>query len=162
MSCAIQANRSELIIPVIRLVINGLQNAELFEQFFGGFSRDDPAQFFEAGAADVRNAAKFAQELLRGARTNAGNTIQCGFCLARGAALAVEGYGKAMRLVANLLNEMKYGRMMLKDNGLVLLAEDVENFFFFGDAGERLVDDLQRVESLGGGVELADAAVDQD
>src|SRR5580765_5816667 len=113
MSCAIQANRSELIILVIWMVINGSQNAELFEQFFGGFSRDDPAQFFEAGAADVRNAAKFAQQLLRGGRTNAGNPIQCGACLAGGAALAVERYGKAMCLVANLLNEMKNGRMML-------------------------------------------------
>src|SRR6476661_7642528 len=112
MPCAIQANRSELIILVTRPIFHGSWSAELFEQFFGGFSRDDLAQFFKAGAADVRNAAKFAQELLRGARANAGNPIQCGFCLAGGAALAVEGYGKAMCLVANLLNEMKNGRMM--------------------------------------------------
>ena len=74
----------------------------------------------------------------------------------------MEGYGKAMRLVANLLNEMKYGRMMLKDNGLVLLAEDVENFFFFGDAGQRLIDNLQRIQRLRSGVELADTAVDEN
>ena len=157
---AIQANRSELIILVIGLVFDGSRNAKLFEQFFGGFSWDDLAQFFEAGAADVRNAAKFAQELLRGTRTNAGNPIQCGACLAGGAALAVERYGKAMCLVANLLNEMKNGRMMLKENGLVLLAEDEENFFFFCDAGERLIDNLQRIEGLRGGMELADASVD--
>ena len=52
--------------------------------------------------------------------------------------------------------------MTVEDKGFVFLAVDVENFFFFGDAGEGLVDDLERIERLGGGVELADAAVDQD
>ena len=76
---AIQANRSELIILVIGLVFDASQNAELFEQFFGGFSRDDLAQFFEAGAADVRNAAKF-QQLLR-CVDQCREYQQCGFCL---------------------------------------------------------------------------------
>ena len=61
-----------------------------------------------------------------------------------------------------LLNQMKNGRMMLKDNGLVLLAEDVENFFFLSDAGQRLIDNLQRIKRLRSGVELADAAVDEN
>ena len=52
--------------------------------------------------------------------------------------------------------------MTVEDDGFVFLAVDVKNFFLLGDAGERLIDDLEGVEGLGGGVKLADAAVDQD
>jgi hypothetical protein len=100
---AIQANHYMLV----SLVINGLRRPEFLDNFLGSFSRNYLAQFFQAGAAHIRNAAKFTQKFLRGARTDSGNTIQCGFCLARGAPLAVKRYGEAMRLVANLLNEMK-------------------------------------------------------
>src|ERR1700685_2411513 len=52
--------------------------------------------------------------------------------------------------------------MVVEDDRLIFAAEDVENFFFFGDAGHRLIDDGKLVERFGGGVELADAAVDED
>ena len=96
---------------------------------------------------------------MRGARADAGNAIESGFCLARGTALPMECDGKAMRLVTDLLDEMKHRRMVFENDGLIFLAEDIKNFFLFGDAGHRLVDDLQRIEGLGGGVQLADATV---
>lgn len=143
----------------IALSLSGMQTAKFFEEFFSGFSRDDFAQFLQGGAADIGNAAEFVQEFLRGARADAGDAVESGFGLARGTALAVEGYGEAMRFVADLLDEMKDRRMMFENEGLIFLSEDVQNFFFFGDAGHGLVDDLQRIERLRGGVKLADAAV---
>ena len=52
--------------------------------------------------------------------------------------------------------------MAVELNRLVFLAVNVEDFFLFVDAGERLVDDGEGFEGFGGGVELADAAVDKD
>ena len=52
--------------------------------------------------------------------------------------------------------------MAVELDGLVFLAVEIEDFFLFGDAGEGLVDDGEGFEGFGGGVELADAAVDED
>jgi len=52
--------------------------------------------------------------------------------------------------------------MALEDDGFIFLAEDEKDFFFFGDAGHGLIDDLERFESLRGGVQLSDAAIDKD
>lgn len=137
-------------------------SAKLFVQFFCSFAGDDFAKFFKARAADIGNTAKFAQKFLRGTRADAGNAVESGFGLARGASLAMKGDGEAVRFVADLLDEMKNRRVGLEDDGLIFLAEDVEYFFFFSDAGDGLVDNLERIEGLRGGVKLADAAVDED
>src|SRR5580704_8376320 len=57
---------------------------------------------------------------------------------------------------------MEDGRMAVEYAGFVFLAVDIENFLFFCDGGERLIDDLQRFQSIGGGVQLTDPAIDQD
>ena len=36
------------------------------------------------------------------------------------------------------------------------------DFFFFGDAGDGLIDDFEFFEGLGGGVKLAEAAIDEN
>src|SRR6202789_787709 len=74
----------------------------------------------------------------------------------------MEGDGEAMSFVANLLDQMQHGRMMVEDHRLIFTTENVENLFFLGDAGHRLIDDGEFVEGFGGGVELADAAIDLD
>src|SRR5579859_2271761 len=107
--------------------MHGLRRPELLDNFLGGFSRDYLAQFFQAGAAHIRNASKFAQKFLRGARADARDSGERRFGLARGAPLAVKRNCKAMRLVADLLDEMKDRRVMLENDGLVFLAEDVQN-----------------------------------
>jgi len=129
---------------------------------FGVFAGDDFAQALQAGATNVRDTSEFAEQSLRSFWPDAGNFEQGGRGLSFASALTVEGYGEAMRFVPDLLNEMKNWRVAVESDWFVFLAVDVENFFFLGNAGERLVDDLERVESLGGGVELADTAVDQD
>jgi hypothetical protein len=50
---------------------------------------------------------------------------------------------------------------MVENDGVVFLSVDVDDLFALGDGGERLVDDFERFERLGGGVELSQAAVDQ-
>src|ERR1700721_2456148 len=57
---------------------------------------------------------------------------------------------------------MQDRRVVLENDRLVFLAEDVQNFFFFCDAGERLIDDLQRIKRLGSSVELADPTVNEN
>ena len=132
------------------------------QNFFRGFARNDFADFLHASALDVGDTAKFAQEFLGEFGADAGDFGECGFGLALAAALAVESDGEAVGFVADLLDEMQDRRMMVEDNRFIFLAEDIEDLFFFGDARERLIDNLQRVERVGCGMELADAAVDQD
>ena len=79
-----------------------------------------------------------------------------------GAAFSVEGDSKAVRLIADLLDEVQDWRVVVENDGLIFLTENVKNFFFLRDAGERLIDNLQRVERLGRGVKLADSSVDEN
>ncbi len=51
---------------------------------------------------------------------------------------------------------------MVERDRFVFLSVDVDDLFALGDGGQRLVDDLERLECLRGGVQLAEAAVDQD
>src|SRR6266478_3629244 len=132
----------------------------MLEDFLGAFPRDHGTEFLKSSAPNVGDAAKFAQQFLCGARAHSGASNEGGFGLALAAALAVKRDGKAVSPIANLLYKMQDGRVALENNRLILLSENVEDFFFFGDARERLIDDLQRVERLSRSVELADAAID--
>jgi len=93
---------------------------------------------------------------------HAGDLAQCRLRLPLPAPLAVERNRKSVGLIANLLNKVKDRRMPFQYNRLIFLAENVKNFFFFGDAGDRLIDDLQRFERLRRGVKLSNSAIDQD
>jgi hypothetical protein len=132
------------------------------EDFFGGFAGDYFGEGVEAGALDVGDAAEFAEEFAGGGWADAGDFAEGGFGLALGAAEAVESDGEAVGFVADGLDEMEDGVVAVEFDRLVFLAVEVEDFFLFGDAGEGLVDDGEGFESFGGGVELADAAVDED
>ena len=141
---------------------DGLGGVEVGEDFFGGFSGDDFGEGVDAGALDVGHAAKFAEELAGGGGTDSRDVAEGGFGLALGAAEAVEGDGETVGLVADLLDQVEDGVVAVELDGLVFLAVEVEDFFLFGDAGEGLIDDGERFEAFGGGVELAEAAVDED
>ncbi len=77
---------------------------EVGEDAFSGFAADDFAEAVDAGAAQICNAAKFAEEALLGFWANAGDFEKCGGGLALGAALAMKCDCEAMSFVANLLN----------------------------------------------------------
>jgi len=74
----------------------------------------------------------------------------------------VIGDGEAVRFVANALDEMQDRRAAVEDDGLVLLAVEVDDFFALGNGGEGLGGQPEGFEGFGGGVELADSAVDED
>jgi len=70
--------------------------------------------------------------------------------------------GEAMALVADELDEMENRRAAVEDDGLVFVAVEIDNFFALGDGGQWLAGETERFEGFGGGVELAQAAVDED
>src|SRR5438105_3487983 len=115
------------------LAVRGwFERLKMREDFFSGFCRHDFAEFFDAGALQIGDAAKLTQQLLNGARPDAGNVAESGFCLTLAAAVAVKGHRETVCFIANLLDEMKHRGVAVQNAGLVFLAKDVENFFFFG------------------------------
>src|ERR1700691_3628842 len=95
------------------------------------------------------------QQALAGAGAYAGDGEELGVAVAHLAALAVVGDGEAVRLVADALDQMQDGRAAVEDDGLVFLSVEVDDFFSFGDGGERLGGDAEGFQSFSGGVELA-------
>jgi len=71
----------------------------------------------------------------------------------------MKGHREAVGFVANLLDQLQHGRVTVKNDRFIFLAENVEDFFLLGDAGRGLIDDLQGFQSLGRGVKLAQAAI---
>src|SRR6187402_2633109 len=57
---------------------------------------------------------------------------------------------------------MEHGGAAVKDDGVVFLAVDVDDLFAFRDGRERLQCDAELFKSGVGGVQLAEAAVDED
>jgi hypothetical protein len=82
--------------------------------------------------------------------------------VAHGPALAVIADGEAVALVADELDEMQDRRAAVEDDGLVFIAVEIDDFFALGDGGQGLAGQAERLEGFGGGVELAEAAVDED
>ena len=79
-----------------------------------------------------------------------------------GAALPVIADGEAMALIANQLDKMEHGSAAVEDDGLVFVAVEVDDLFLLGDGGERLRSEAEGFEGFGRGVELAQAAIDED
>src|SRR5215472_11389355 len=100
------------------------------QNFFGAFSRNDGTQFFYARTLNIGDASKLLEQFLRGRWPNAGDFMECAMGLALAAALTVKSDGKAMCFIADLLNKMQHGGVMLQNDWFVLLAEDEEDFFF--------------------------------
>jgi hypothetical protein len=128
----------------------------------GGFAVDDCGEGFGGGGLDVAERAEVGEEALACLWADAGNVVELGVAVTHGAALAMIADSEAMALVADGLNEMEDGRAAVEDDGVVLLAVEVNDLLFFGDGGEGLRSEAELFEGFGGGVELAEAAVDED
>src|SRR5436190_24214014 len=102
------------------------------------------------------------QKAARRALAYAWNLPQLGRTVAYLPALAVEGYRKRMRFVADQLDQMQHRRVMIKDYLFILWPENVNNFFTLGNRRQRLIDDLQSRQSFSSGMKLSQSAVDQD
>ena len=70
--------------------------------------------------------------------------------------------GKAMAFVADELNQVEDRRAAVEDDGLVFVAVEIDDFFLLGDGGQGLRGEAERFQSFGRGVQLAEAAVDED
>ena len=57
---------------------------------------------------------------------------------------------------------MQNWRAAVENDGLVLVAVKVDDFFALGDGGQRLRSEAEGFERLGGSVQLAQAAIDED
>ena len=90
-----------------------------------------------------------------------GISQQFGRAVAHLAALAMEGHGKAVGFVANQLHQVQHRRMVIEHDRFIFLPVHVDDFFALGDRRQRLIDDLERFQCLGSGMQLAEAAVDQ-
>jgi len=111
---------------------------------------------------DVAEAAEVSEESPAGLRTDAGDGQQLGVAVAHGAALAMVADGEAVALVADELDEMEDGGAAVEDDGLLLVAVEIDDLFALGDGGQRLAGEAEGFEGLGGGVKLAQSAVDED
>ena len=129
---------------------------------FGGFAGDYSGQGFGGGLLYVSKAAEVSEEALAGLGAYAGDVEELRVAVAHGAALAMVADGESMTLVADGLDQMQDGRAAVEDYGLVLVAVDVDDLLALGDRGERLRGEAEELEGICGGVELAQAAVDED
>src|SRR5580658_3983716 len=89
-----------------------------------------------------------------------GDFQQFGRTIAHLAAFAMESQGETVSFVADELDQVQHRRMVVERDRIFFLSIDVENLFALGDSCERLINDLERFQRLGGGVQLAQAAVD--
>ncbi len=70
--------------------------------------------------------------------------------------------GEAVAFVADELDEMQHRRAAVEDDGLVFVAVEINYFFALCNGGQRLASQAEGFKGFGGGVELAESAVDQD
>src|SRR5260370_11738982 len=146
----------------IRIRLKGFRIAKLPENFLRVLSRNDAAQFFQPGSLNIGYAPKFVQEFLRRLSTHPGDFTQGSLRLPLSSPLPVKRYRKTVGLVANLLNQVQHRRMPLQHDRLIFLPQHVKNLLFLRDARNWLIDDMQRLERLRRGVQLADTTIDQD
>jgi hypothetical protein len=140
----------------------GFAGVEVGVDLLGGFGGDDGGEALETGGGNAAQAAEVLEEALAGTGADAGDGEELGIAVAHFAAFAMVSDGEAVALVANALDQMQDGGAAIEDDGLVFLAVEVDDFFSLGDGGEWLGGDAEGFKGGGGGVELADAAVDED
>lgn len=126
------------------------------------FAGDDGGERFGSGLLDVAQAAEVGEQALAGLRAYAGNVQQLGVAIPHGPALPVIADGETMALIANQLDKMEHGTAAVEDDGLVFVAVEIDDFFLLGDGGERLRGEAEGLERLGRGMELTQAAIDED
>ncbi len=110
----------------------------MLADFGGGGGAYDGGEGVGGGLLDAADGAEVLEEALAGAGADAGDGVELGVAVADLAAFAVVGDGEAVALVADLLDEMEDGGAAVEDDGVVFLAEDVDDLFAFGDGGEGL------------------------
>src|SRR5688572_6685489 len=75
---------------------------------------------------------------------------------------SMKGNRKPVTFITDLLDHLQDRRAPVEDHGLILSARNVENLLAFGDTGQWLIDDIQRIQGCLGRMQLADPPVNQD
>jgi hypothetical protein len=96
--------------------------AEVFDDLRRAFSGNGTAQFVYRRSPQVGDASVGLQEPLGSPWPNARDVQECAFGLAGSSTLAVEGDGKTVGFVANLLDQVQYGRMAVEHDRFVFLT----------------------------------------
>ena len=109
-----------------------------------------------------RRLPKWEMRRWRVWRPTPGMFKQLRIAVAHGAALAMVADGEAMAFVADELDEMQNGRAAVENDRLVFVSVEINDFFFLGDGSQGLRGEAERLQRVGRGVKLAEAAVDED
>ena len=129
---------------------------------FGDFVRHDGGEGLGGGLLHLAQAAEVSEKALAGLRADTGNGKNLGLAVAHGAALAMIADGEAVALVADELHQMQHRRMAVEDDRLLFVAVEVDDLLLFCNRGQRLRGQAEGFKGLGGGVKLAQTAIDQD
>ena len=121
----------------------------------------DRRQFLARGATDARQTAKLRQQRFSPARADAGHIVELRAKVAKRSRLAVKRDRKAMRLVANALDQQQR-RIVRRERDRVLAIAREQQLFLLRDPDRDQVGQSQRLERRVGGGELSFAAVDQN
>ena len=92
------------------------------------------------------------QQTPGGHLSDALNLAEFGGVVAHLAALAMEGDGETVGLIANLLDEQQNRGVAVEDDGLVLLSVEIESLLAFGERGDGLCGESEFFKGAGGGV----------
>src|SRR5271170_2441894 len=92
----------------------------------------DPRNFLDAQLPHLRNASKFAEQLLCGALPDARNVRERCPNARACAPLPMKSYGEAVRFIANLLDQMQDRRVRFENDWLILAPKHIKNFFLLG------------------------------
>ena len=120
---------------------------EMLPDRFSLWPLDDVLQFLDTRLANLRQRSKMRQELLCRFQADSFDLTKFRGKRSASAPFAMEGDGKTMAFIADLLNEPQDRRAPFQHYGLVLTARDVNNLFSLCDARQLLVDNVQFVES---------------
>ena len=106
-------------------------------------------QFPFAGPPDPGHTAEAAQKSLLPFLTDTRDIVQDGMKIPQRTAFAVIGHGKAVGLISNLLQQANGSGTFLQPQH-IFLTHDVNQFFFFRNAGQRQIFNTQLSECLVG------------
>src|SRR5207248_9460769 len=114
--------------------------------------RYNPLQVLHGRLANFRNGSEVGEQLLSRFQSDAFNLGKLGSQCPAAAALPMEIDGKAMALIPDLLDQPEDGWAAIEHDRIVFASRHVDDFFLFCDAGQRLIDNIQIIESRLGSV----------
>src|SRR5580765_5702969 len=127
----------------------------------GHFAADDRLELLPRRAPYAREASERRQERPPAPRADAGDVVELRVQIAHRPRAAMEGHGKAMRLVADALNE-EQTRLVRRERNRIVPVPRIQQLLLLGDADRHQIRETERLERPVRGRQLALAAVDHD